>query len=149
MRLLKERGQAMVEFAIVMPVLLIFILGIAQFALIINAYSIVNYAAFCACRSGVVYNADDSKMKMAASIVCTPISGNAINSFLKTSVNKELIQKKGTIPVNNLKVTVINYYKLVFPVVGKLFNIFWGGIKINGSVHIPIKATCIMRMENR
>jgi Flp pilus assembly protein TadG len=144
-----DKGQALIEFAIVLPVLLIFILGIAQFALIMNAYSIVNYAAFSACRSGIVNNADDGKMKIAASIVCSPISGNTINSFLKTSVNKELIQKKGTIPVNDLKVTVTHYYKLAFPVVGKLFNIFWGGININGSVHIPIKATCVMRIEDQ
>lgn len=161
MKLENEEGQAMVEFAIAFPLLLIFILGILQIGLIINACSIVNYAAFCACRAGIVHNANDSQMKLAASIACTPIAGNLAISFLKTSIKKELIETGTTIPVTVLKVTVTHRYKLIFPVVNKIFSLIWnrgqvphelfrGRVPIKwveASPSIPVKATCAMRME--
>ena len=47
-------AQAMVEFAIVAPILLIIIFGIMELALMFNAYQQVHYAAFVAVRSAIV-----------------------------------------------------------------------------------------------
>ncbi len=151
----KEEGQALVEFAIAFPLLLLFILGILQISFIINAYSIVNYAAFSACRCGIVHNANDQQMKLAASISCSPIAGGPALSYLKTSVKKELIESRGTIPATVLKVTVTHRYRLIFPIVDRIFSLMWlsrgdmqsGLYSLSGAVHIPVKATCVMRME--
>ena len=140
-----QKGQALVETAIAFPLLLLFIMGIAQFGLIINAYSVVNYAAFCACRSGIVHNADDIQMRLSASTACAPIAGNLAIALISTSVEKDLMIRQGTIPLTELKVTVTHYYKLQFPLVGKLFSFFWGGLGIQ---RIPVRASCVMRMEN-
>ncbi len=40
-----ERGQALVEFAIVLPVLLLLLFGLVEFAFVLNASSTVNYAS--------------------------------------------------------------------------------------------------------
>lgn len=71
------RGQSMAEFALVFPVILLLIMGIMEFSLLATAHLVVNYAAFAACRSAIVHNADAEKMKRAAAIACIPISPNS------------------------------------------------------------------------
>lgn len=53
----RARGQAMTEFIIVFPVLLLLVLGALQFALIYQAKTAVNYATFLAARAGALNNA--------------------------------------------------------------------------------------------
>ena len=40
-----DRGQALVEFAIALPVLLLLLFGLVEFAFVLNASSTVNYAS--------------------------------------------------------------------------------------------------------
>ncbi len=54
----ENSGQAMTEFAIVCPVLIMLFLMIIQTALLMTAKTMVNYASFCAARGAIVY-ADD------------------------------------------------------------------------------------------
>lgn len=56
------RGQAMVEFLIVIPLLLLILLGTLQFALIYQAKITLNYAAFEAARAGSLNNAREYAM---------------------------------------------------------------------------------------
>ncbi|MFZ3171746.1 MAG: TadE family protein [Carboxydocellales bacterium] len=49
-----ERGQAMVEMALVLPVLILLIFGIVEFGRVFNAYLIVTNAAREGARAGVV-----------------------------------------------------------------------------------------------
>jgi len=58
-------GQAMVEFLIILPVLLMLILGILQFAFIYQAKITLNYATFEAARAGSLNNAKMSSMETA------------------------------------------------------------------------------------
>lgn len=48
------RGQGLVEFLIVLPILLFIILGIIQFALLYQIRSVQNHATFLAARSGAL-----------------------------------------------------------------------------------------------
>ncbi len=48
----KRKGQSMVEFALVLPILLLFFVGIVQIGLIINDYIALNRAVSDACRFG-------------------------------------------------------------------------------------------------
>ena len=61
------------EFALVFPFLLFIILAILQLGFIYSARQMVNYAAFCAARSAIVYK-DAGRAKKAALIACIPIS---------------------------------------------------------------------------
>lgn len=64
----RESGQALVETAIVYPVLCFFILGVIQMTMMHQARLMLEYAAFNAARAGSVWNADHDKMTRAALI---------------------------------------------------------------------------------
>ncbi len=68
-----QGGQALVEFALVFPLLLLFVLAIIQIGLAYNAQIILNYAAFSAVRSFIVYQ-DPVRAETAARLICVPIS---------------------------------------------------------------------------
>jgi hypothetical protein len=59
----RERGQALVEYLIVLPSLLLLILGTIQFALVFMAKSTLDLAAFDGARNGAVNNASLSSIK--------------------------------------------------------------------------------------
>jgi len=93
-RQLGEQGQAMTEFAISFPVVLITTLILIQLALMYQARNVVTYAAFAGARAAIVWipaeaenegkhqiNTDGgekwSKIHQAASLACVPISPRA------------------------------------------------------------------------
>jgi len=73
-----QKGQTLVEFALVFPILLLFVLAIIQLALVYSAKIILNYAAFSAARSFIVYQ-EHKKAEMAARLICLPISSRPTN----------------------------------------------------------------------
>ena len=90
------KGQGMVEFLIILPVLLLLVMGILQFALIYQAKVTLNYAAFETARAGSLNNASMDKMKTAFARSMAPLytnrhtdfnSGNCSNSFTLDSGN--------------------------------------------------------------
>ena len=66
------RGQASVESAIVMPLMVFLILGIVQLTMVQHARIMLEYAAFNAARAGIVWNADPWIMENAALISLIP-----------------------------------------------------------------------------
>lgn len=68
----REVGQAAVETAIVMPLLVMTILGILQLTMIQQARLMLEYAAFNAARAGIVWNMDPEKMRAAATLSLMP-----------------------------------------------------------------------------
>ncbi len=69
-----NRGQALVEFALVLPVLMLLIIGMMEFGLIINQYMVVTEAAREGARSAAVGNSNTtiiSVTKIAASQIDT------------------------------------------------------------------------------
>lgn len=67
-----ESGQAMVEAAIVMPLMVFIILGVVQLSMIQHARIMTEYAAFNAARAGIVWNGDPWVMENAAIISLLP-----------------------------------------------------------------------------
>jgi Flp pilus assembly protein TadG len=66
-------AQAMVEFLIVLPVMLLLVMGILQFAFIYQAKTTLNYAAFQTARAGSLHNADMGAMQIAFSSNMAPL----------------------------------------------------------------------------
>lgn len=64
----------MTEFIIVFPVLFLLFLVIIQTALLMTARQMVEYSAFYAARSAIVYPGNDQKIKRAADMACISIS---------------------------------------------------------------------------
>lgn len=69
-----ERGQALVEYAIVFPIQLMMTLAVIQLAHLFVAKQILDYAAFCGARAGVVGLSHEDARK-AALIPISRIAG--------------------------------------------------------------------------
>jgi len=67
------RGQALVEYLIVLPSLLLLILGAIQFALLYHIKNTLQYATFAAARQGALKNAKMSTIKDALAAGMTPL----------------------------------------------------------------------------
>jgi hypothetical protein len=72
-RAARQRGQAMVEYLIIFPALLLLILGAIQFALIYQAKFTLNYATFMAARQGALKNAKMTSIKDGLAAGMTPL----------------------------------------------------------------------------
>jgi hypothetical protein len=68
-----ETAQAMVEFVIIIPVMLMLVLGIIQFALIYKAKITLNYATFQTVRAGTLNHASSSVMEKAFASNMAPL----------------------------------------------------------------------------
>jgi TadE-like protein len=92
-------AQAMVEFIIIVPVMLMLVLGIIQFALIYKAKLTLNYSTFQTVRAGSLNNASLSEMQQAFSSNMAPLyttsylsmdgSGDCSSSFLSTDTARQ------------------------------------------------------------
>jgi len=76
-----QKGQAMVEFVIILPVLLLLVLGILQFSLIYKAKITLNYATFEAARTGSLNNASLTSMQDAFARNMAPLYTNSYSEF--------------------------------------------------------------------
>lgn len=63
-----QRGQALVEFAIIIPMLLLIIMGIAEFGMMINSYLAIQNAAREGARAGIVGSSNTDIRNMIVSI---------------------------------------------------------------------------------
>lgn len=101
LRRFDELGTSELEFALAFPFFLMMVLTTIQMALLINATLIVDYAAFCAARSAIVWVPQDTpgedantvanpqqtnsekwtRIRRAATLACVPISPRA-SSFI-------------------------------------------------------------------
>lgn len=73
MRGAAQRGQAMVEYLIVLPSLLLVILGAVQFAMLYHVKNTLQYATFAAARQGSLKNAQMNSIKDALAAGLTPM----------------------------------------------------------------------------
>jgi len=97
-------AQAMVEFLIVLPVMLLLVMGILQFAFIYQAKTTLNYAAFQTARAGSLNNASMDAMQLAFKSNMAPLyttsyldmnaSGNCDSSFTIAGRNARLAGAK-------------------------------------------------------
>jgi Flp pilus assembly pilin Flp len=60
-----QDGQALVEFAISAITFLFVILGVIQLAMVLNAYTLVRYAAYNSARAGIVHAGNQTEMENA------------------------------------------------------------------------------------
>jgi hypothetical protein len=73
----RERGQAATEFAIVMTVLLFICLGVFQMSHLVAAKFLNNFAAWAACRAGIVNRGNgNDEMTIAAANALSPLFGD-------------------------------------------------------------------------
>ncbi|HEX8823659.1 MAG TPA: TadE family protein [Archangium sp.] len=77
----RESGQAAVESALVLPLMVFMCLGIIQLTMMQHAKMMTEYAAFSAARTGIVWNGSNERMKDAAIIALLPTMGRTDSLF--------------------------------------------------------------------
>ena len=147
-----EGGQAIAEFAIVFPVLLVLVLGIIQGSLMFTAKMVVEYAAYAAARAELV----GEEPERAAELVCSAIAGPSYtpgtgkpitvpgwgvlprseSSSIKTHVDvlDPIEDGNGTVTVE-----VTHYYELIIPAARLVFapGTF---VTLNDAPHLVLKS---------
>lgn len=118
-----QKGQALVEMALVLPILLMLVFGIIEFGRIFNAYIVVSNAS----REGARYAA----------------VGRSLTD-IETDINN-LTSTLGTVTIlvddsddESVKVTVKHPLPLITPIIGPM---------ISGSNHLDIESSTVMRVE--
>ena len=153
----------MVEFVIVMPVLILFVMAIMQLALIATANIMTNYAAFSAARSYSVHK-DEKIAKRAASIALIPISHQSSGGVLDSAISKilenipipewandliatgrrYLYAKDNTSIIHSGNKTTVRYnFQLDMPMVGRII-----GIRDGDRYYLPITQRCNINVED-
>ncbi len=150
-----ERGAAMVEFAIVLPLLLLLVMGIIEFSLLFFDKAVITNASREGAREGIVYRYDpvagaDARLTTAEiTDVVTAYCKNYLITFgsmpsptVKTYVNSAIDDSSNAVSGDEVRVEVSYQYDfLVFPnIVAGLFN----GSMASG---INLVATTTMRAE--
>ena len=113
-KLKKKKGQALVEFAIILPILLMLVMGILQFAMILNAYLTILNASREGARTGIMGSSDTT---IQNTVVSTSPILNPQNLTV-TILPNETNRKSGT----TLTVNVRYNYKLTIPIISSLFQ---------------------------
>lgn len=109
-----EKGQAVVEFAMILPLLLLLIMGIIQFGMMINAFLSIQNAAREGARAGCVgksYIEVDSRIRA----VTPTLNANDLSIVITP---REAERKSG----EALTVTISYNYFLTLPIIDKIFS---------------------------
>jgi Flp pilus assembly protein TadG len=133
------RGQSLVEFSLMLPVLLLLLFGIVDGGRAIYALSTINNAAREAARVAIVdQTLGHIQAEAQAQSVGLGISSGQVTVIYRTFDDTAIC---GSPPaVGCLAVVTVTYtYTAVTPIIGQLM----GNITMNGRSFFPIEATCI------
>lgn len=134
-----NRGQGLVEFALILPILLILILGIMQFGFIFNGQITLNSAARDGARLAVV-NTDDELVKDRVEEI-------AVALFL-TVDREDDIEIKREIGDGKLNVKVDGNVGIIMPFLGIAKILGMGEIFEGDAVSLSADSTMRIEIEN-
>lgn len=124
----ENKGQSMVETALVLPIIVLILMGIIDFGFLFNNYLIIDNASREGARTAVIGSTD--------SVITTTVSNmtsSLVSAKLKTTINPSGASRtKGS----QVTVTVEYDYSLITPVIGAI---------VPNPVHL--KAITVMRVE--
>jgi len=123
-----EKGQSLVEFAILLPVLLLLLMGILEFGIMLNSYLSINNSAREGARLGIVSGSNLEISKLIINISPNLDSENLIVNITPLEGSRN---SGGT-----LTVEVIYNYQVNIPIISNIL----------GNV-VALKAQTSMRIE--
>lgn len=106
-------GQAIAEFLIVLPVLILLLFGVIQFALIYQARATLNHAALLAARAGALHHGDQKEMRSALAAGLAPLfaTGPSVAAYGEALLRA----RTETLQVSNMtKIDVLNPTRAAF-----------------------------------
>ncbi len=109
-----DKGQSLVEFAILLPLLLLLLMGILEFALMLNSYLTINNSAREGARLGIVAG---SNIEIKQLII--KISSNLDSENLVVNITPlEGSRKSG----DTLRVEIVYNYQVIIPILSNILN---------------------------
>ncbi|OBR90315.1 MULTISPECIES: TadE/TadG family type IV pilus assembly protein [Clostridium] len=123
-----EKGQALVEFAIILPILLLIVMGIVQFGMVINSYLTIENASREGARAGIIGSTDQEIQYL---IVAT--SPNLDPKNLTVTITPDESSRRSG---DSLIVKVTYKYNLTVPIISSLFN---NVIVLNGQTTMRVE----------
>jgi Flp pilus assembly protein TadG len=124
-----SRGQAMIEFALVLPILLLVVFGATEFGRAWMAMNVLTHAAREGCRIAVVTEPDIVAVNARITELCT--------ASKVTPTNISVIGPDPLDPDRRVTVTVQTDFQVLS---AKVLGTFSG--------IIPLQSTCVMRHES-
>jgi Flp pilus assembly protein TadG len=121
-----SRGQALVEFALVIPIFLLLVLGMMDMGIVLNQYLVVAEAAREGVRSAALGSSDTISIAVAKSAAATIDQGNLQVSVLPA------VKVRGA----SVTVTVSNPVKIVTPLISAFFP-----------ANFQVQGVAVMRVE--
>jgi Flp pilus assembly protein TadG len=127
-RLKNQKGQSLVEFAILLPILLLLLMGILEFGIMLNSYLTVNNSAREGARLGIVAGSNLEISELITNISPTLDTDNLIVNITPSEGNR----KSG----GTLTVEVLYDYQVTIPIISNILS----GV-------VVLKAQTSMRIE--
>lgn len=129
MKILKdEKGQSLVEFTIVLPILLILIMGMIESGMMLNSYITIENASREGARAGIIGNSDNQIKEL---IIARSPSLDPDNLTISIIPN-ELNRKSG----DSLLVKVTYNYKIIVPIIN---GVFGNSVLLNGETSMRVE----------
>jgi Flp pilus assembly protein TadG len=123
-----QEGQALVEFALILPILLLLVMGILQFGMMLNSYLSIENASREGARAGIIGRSDTEIKNTVISTSPSLDPNNVIVTITPTEANR----KSG----ETLTVKVTYNFILTVPIISSLFN---NGIELNGQTSMRVE----------
>jgi Flp pilus assembly protein TadG len=155
-RLKSERGAELIEFALVLPLLLLVVLGIVDFGFLFQRMEVVTNAAREGARLGVLpgYSATDVCARVVNYVQNggLPVTGSCPTTFTGTCCSSPtnpvitvdtaatISLPSGGTPLQGIRVDVAYTHQYVF--IGPMMQLFGGNL-----ASVPIRGVAIMRDE--
>jgi Flp pilus assembly protein TadG len=109
-----QKGQALVEFVIILPVVLLMILGIVQFGMMLNSYLSITNAVREGARVGII-GSTDTEIRGAVIGTSPSLQPGSMTISITPSENT---RNSG----DTLTVSIDYNYQLTVPIISNLFN---------------------------
>lgn len=129
-----NRGQSVIEFALVLPLLLVILFGITEFGRAWMTVNILTSAAREGCRLAVVTGPDVAAVNARVTAVCNS-AGITPTSITCTGPDPNDLERKVTVVVQD-----------DFQIIPGTILEYFGNNGMNGT--IPLSATSVMRHES-
>lgn len=139
-RWLSDDGAELIEYALVLPMLLLVVLGIAEFGFMFQRYEVITNAAREGARIAVLpgYSTTDVQNRVNAYVTQGRVPTTLTNPAV--TVADVDIPVPGRLPISARRVTVTYTHNYMFlPGIGALFGTTYAAI--------PLTAVAEMRME--
>ena len=137
-RLRSERGAELIEFALVLPLLLLLIAGVVDFGMMFQSYEVVTNAAREGARVGVLpgYNVPDVQARVDAYLAASGLTGARTTNV----TNIPVATAAGTFTARRVTLA----YTYTFAVLGMAAPLFGGNFG-----NIQLNAVAVMRTETQ